>query len=352
MRMLPTYLLGFILLSFSFKSWGQDPNFTQFYNNPMYYNPAMTGINNGFSFHLNGRNLWGPIPGKFNTFSVSAESQSLFKTSFGVHAFTDVAGEAKLRTSGGYFNYSYRAVDTKNLIVQAGLGGGFITKHIDYSKLTFSDQLDETLGKVRESSFISPQNPSVFYADFNAGVVVRFNGKARRSKGSFKRISSTIGGALQHLSKPQDAFLGSYAFLPMKLVIHAHTNLLLNDFILSPGIVFEQQQDFRTITIGSNFVVRPFTLGFWLRNRTVRFSIYDYDSFIFNAGMNVPVKFASNCKVMYGYDLTISRLRTSSFGTHEISLIIALENNYLFQKRMKGAAIYRRFECPKDFVGY
>ena len=38
--------------------FAQDPNFSLFYNNPTYYNPAMTAINKGLTFRANMRNQW------------------------------------------------------------------------------------------------------------------------------------------------------------------------------------------------------------------------------------------------------------------------------------------------------
>lgn len=341
-----SFLLMFVRL------WAQDPNFSQFYNNPVYYNPSMTGINNGLSVRLNSRNLWAPIPGKFNTYSGGIEAQTAFRTSLGCHAYSDVAGEAMLRTTGGYFTYSYRPVDNKNFVVQAGLGGGFITKSIDWSKLEFSDQYDETLGKIRPSAFGAPNYNKVSYADFNAGVVVRFNAQTEKSGKRLKKLSATIGAAMHHLSRPSDAFLNTYHYVPMRFVVHGTTNLMVKGQIYAPGIVYEQQREFKTFTAGLNYIVRPFSFGIWFRNRTAGLSFYDYDSFIFTLGINVQGKNVSSFRVMYGFDMTISRLRTSSYGTHEISLIIDMDKVMLFQGKVSRNALKRRYQCPTDFQGY
>ena len=108
-------LLFISLIAAVGNTYSQDPNFSQFYNNPIYYNPSMTAVNNGIAVRLNARSLWGPIPGRFNTFSFSAEAQTMYKMGLGIMAYSDVGGEALLRTAGGYVNYSYRPVDTKTL---------------------------------------------------------------------------------------------------------------------------------------------------------------------------------------------------------------------------------------------
>ena len=103
--------------------WAQDPNYSQFYNNPIYYNPSMTGINSGISIRTNVRNQWSPVPGRFNTITASVDGQSLFKMGFGMNLFSDIAGEAFLRTTGASLTYSYRIVDSKNFILQTGFAG-------------------------------------------------------------------------------------------------------------------------------------------------------------------------------------------------------------------------------------
>lgn len=344
-------LLSLIFVGSSVIVLAQDPNFSQFYNNPVYYNPAMTAINNGMTFRANARNLWGPIPGRFNTYSGSFEAQSIFKMGIGGMVYSDVAGEALLRTTGGYFTYSYRPVDTRNVIVQAGVGGGFVTKSIDWSKLTFSDQLDETLGDVNPTSFNRPNYYRVSYADFNTGLVFRFNGRPSRSS-ALQQFSATIGGSLHHLSEPRDAFLGDDQRLPMRFVFHGNTNMLINDLIYAPGFVYELQNEFSTFTIGMNLVNRPFTFGVWFRNRTAAMSFKHYDSFIFTAGLNLPSRTATSWRVMYGFDMTISRLKTSSYGTHELSLVIDMNDRILFQKYVRKRALRRRYQCPDDFKGY
>lgn len=346
-------LLLFILLIIAAEnSNAQDPNFSQFYNNPVYYNPSMTAVNNGIAVRLNARSLWGPIPGRFNTFSFSAEAQTMYKMGLGIMAYSDVGGEALLRTAGGYVNYSYRPVDTKNFILQAGVSGGFVTKNIDWSKLTFSDQLDETMGKYKESNFNRPNYNSVSYADFSAGLVARFNGSTRKQRGSFKRFNATLGGAIHHLSQPKDAFLADSDKLPFKLVFHASSNLLFNDFVVSPGAVFEMQNEFRTFSVGSNFISQPFIIGIWFRNRTAALNIKQYDSFIFTLGLNLRTKYETLWRVTYNFDMTISRLKTSSYGSHELSLLFEIPNKVLFSKNVNSKNMRRRYQCPKEFSGF
>jgi type IX secretion system PorP/SprF family membrane protein len=333
-------------------SFAQDPNYSQFYNNPVYYNPAMTAINNGMTFRSNARNLWGPIPGKFNTYSATFESQSAYKMGLGLNCFSDVAGEGLLRTNAAYLSYSYRPIDTRNFILQAGLSGGFISKGIDWSKFTFSDQYDETMGLVRPSNFISPATKTIQYADFGTGIVLRFNGAPRFARQVLQHYTITAGGSINHLSQPKDAFMGNDQYLPMKIVGHLNAILSFNEKIMQPGFIIEHQNQFRTITVGTNFINRPLILGVWFRNRTFAMTGNQFDSFIFTIGVRLPDRNHMSWKIMYNYDFTTSKLRTSSFGSHEITLVMDWENKVLFQGRVARSALRRQYQCPKNFSGY
>lgn len=333
-------------------SFAQDPNFSLFYNNPTYYNPAMTAIGNGFTFRTNMRSLWTPIPGKFNTYTVSLEAEAVNKIGFGLQAYSDVAGEGYLRTNGASFQYMYRPLETKNMLLQLGFTGAFINKYVDWSKFTFSDQLDEVFGKVRPSDFASPNFNSVSYADFGAGFAMKFNGKRKRNKGSYKKMTGTFGGAMHHLTRPKDAFLGDQEKLPMKLLAHGSMNFLIDRIILSPAFIYERQNQFQTFTLGINVINKPFFAGFWFRNRSYLMLPNSYDSFILSVGANIMQKKLTTYRLAYSFDMTVSRLRTASIGTHEISLVIDYDERLLFKKIRNQKRLREKYKCPEDFKGF
>ncbi len=339
--------LVIFLFFISFISLAQDPNFSQFFNNPIYYNPGMTALDDGMRFRSNFRNLWGPIPSKFNTFSMSLDAQAVGNTGLGVIAVSDNEGEGNLRTNliGGI--YSYRPIETKNLKVQVGFSTTFVHKRIDWDQLVFSDNLDQVFGNVNESNFVIPANDRIIYPDFGAGAVVKFN--LGHSEDKKAKVTSTIGASFHHLTKPKDALMGIDGRLPIKSVYHATFNFLgPNNIIYSPGFIYEKQSNLETFQIGFNTVKNPIYAGFWFRNKNFSLAGKRFDSFIFNLGLITPLNKYNRMRLCYSFDFTVSHLKTSSMGSHEIALVIEFDDKVLFEKvqsRSKNIKKVRMKEC-------
>lgn len=342
-------ILYIILIGFAFQSKAQDANFSQFYNNPVYYNPGMVALNNGYSFKAQARSLWTPIPGKFNTFSASFEGQVIPKLAMAVNAFTDMAGEAGLRTTGGYLTYAYRPVENKKFMIQVGLNAGIVNKNIDWSKLRFSDNYHELYGEIGSSQFIAPTYRNSNFADFGTGIVARFNHEAKKT-GLYKKMMIMTGFSVLHLTRPKDGFiLGGN--LPMKFVGTFQTAILLNDFVLNPSIIYENQNKFQTATIGLLMMKNPLVFGVFYRNEGVYYRANRFDSVILTFGVNLNTKNESTVKIMYSADFTISQLRSSSFASHEISVIYNLDNRFMFQAYRAKRSRAKFFKCPSEFRG-
>lgn len=346
------FLILISLVGWKTIAYSQDPNFSQFYNNPVYYNPAMTAIGKGYTFRVNARNLWAPIPGRFNTYSAAFEGEVVNKLGIGIMGYSDVAGEGLLRTNGGYLSYSYRPIETKNFLIQFGVSAGLINKSIDWSRLTFSDQFDEVHGNVNPTSFVAPSYNSVLYPDFSSGLALRFNSQQSKGNKAYKRMIATLGFAFHHLNQPKDAFILDKNYLPLKFNLHGNFSLLIGNNIFSPGFIYEHQNQFQTFTLGMSLVNKPVSVGVWFRNRTYQLSGRSYDSFIFTVGTHMPLPRERNLRITYSIDFTISRLRTSSFGSHELSLIYDLDNRYLLKNYRSKKSKKRMYQCPDDFMGW
>lgn len=339
-------LLAFLLVQLC--SFGQDPNFSQFFMNEVYYNPALTGINDGLRLCTNYRNLWGPIPSKFNTGSVSIDGAGVNKMGLGLLASMDVEGEGKLRTTAVAGNYSYRVVELRNFRFQLGVQGQYVRKQIDWTQLVFSDQLDEVFGNVNSSQFLMPTQDITQYVDFGTGAALKFNAGGG-STGREKTMTGTFGVSVFHLAQPKDGFIGGgLGYLPRKLVIHGDLKIISPSVLYAPAFIYEKQSNMSTFQMGLNFSKLNMFAGAWFRNRSFAFHPQKFDSFIFNIGVSTKTKNNTRYRMGYSYDFTISRLQSSSFGTHEISLILEWTDKFLFAGRSNKkaqSAKYRFIPC-------
>jgi hypothetical protein len=93
-----------------------------------------------------------------------------------------------------------------------------------------------------------------------------------------------------------------------------------------PNIIYQYQQGFQEINIGTYVKYGSFNAGAWFRNR---------DAFILTVGINT-----GTFKVGYSYDVTVSRLNNGvSGGSHEVSLGINT-------KCRPAVQTFRTISCP------
>ncbi len=64
-------VLAIIAIGIGFSASAQDPQFTQFYANPIYLNPAFAGSNGCPRLAMNYRNEWPNLTGNYVTYSAS-----------------------------------------------------------------------------------------------------------------------------------------------------------------------------------------------------------------------------------------------------------------------------------------
>lgn len=301
-RFIPLLLLCTVAFS---EVLAQDPQFTQFYANPLYLNPAFAGSVRCPRFVLNYRNQWPAIPGNFVTYSASYDQHfDAIGGGLGVLVTNDVAGEGTLVTTNVSGIYSYHLPVTRNFSIKAGFQATYAQRTLDWTRLTFGDQIDSRYGFIYQTQETFGPN-SVSFIDFSAGVI-----------GYSERFF--IGFAAHHLTQPDQSFLVPTSRLPLKItghtgaVIHLGRKTRFNDPAkISPNILFQQQQDFRQINLGMYFQKSPFIAGLWYRNK---------DAFIILLGLQQGL-----FKFGYSYDVTISPLTNATAGAHEVSLAFQLE---------------------------
>ncbi len=300
-------VLFFIVLSQVI--WAQDPEFSQFYSNPLYLNPALTGTNELPRMTLNYRNQW-PSPGAtYNTYSLSYDQFINDKNAaFGFQMMRDQELNNLILAHSASAFYSYHLQVGYNSFMTFGLQGGITMKQFNPGKLIFPSGIDQQYGTVTEWVSDLYSDEQILYPDFAVGVA----GQSGEYYG---------GIAVHHLNRPNESITDGdqKGRLPIKTTVHfgammhrLHFGLLSRVFTLSPNLICQQQGIYKQINAGIYMVEKSFIFGGWLRNNLdIR-----PDSFIFMAGL-AGKKFRTG----YSFDLTLSKLANYSYGSHEISLI-------------------------------
>ena len=96
-QIIVVFCLSF-LITYSGKA--QDPQFSQFYANPLYLNPALAGATECARINLNYRNQWPSLTKAFITYSMTYDQNlSSINSGFGLIAMNDRQGDGARRVA-------------------------------------------------------------------------------------------------------------------------------------------------------------------------------------------------------------------------------------------------------------
>lgn len=325
----------------------QDPYYSQFYNTPMFYNPAMTGLTSGLKVRLMYRNQWPQYNDNLKSYNFSMDVAERFMPGAGglgiiFNSNQEANGFIKKNMAGALASARIRM--NRNLVSQIGFMAAYVQKRIDDDDFIWSDQLDNRHGLLHpQSSFSGFSTQSVSYPDISLGGVINYEKEY---------FSMTIGGAIHHLLKPNESFYQQSTNVPRKYILHTDFVIFERSnprkgFRYNPGVLYENQMGFNTFTIGSNISKSVLYAGMWYRNKQSK--IYNYQSLTLLAGINIPMvnKYA-RMKLMYSYDISINEMQGTG-GTHEITLRFEFDQIHLIKSQDSFANDYPIIYDPVIF---
>ncbi|MBA3705539.1 MAG: PorP/SprF family type IX secretion system membrane protein [Bacteroidetes bacterium] len=297
MKKLIVIIVSFISVSIGYS---QDAHFSQYNHSRLNVNPAFTGCDSMLVISGHYRLQW---PGSSSVYKATHFSMDKY-----FHAIKGGIGLSYLsdnQMNGTYIktrmDLSYAAhfeLFNHKLVLKPGIQIGYFQNSIDWSKLTFGDMIDERRGFVYSTNEVHPGVSKKSNIDLSMGLLLY-------SKTFFGGI------AVHHLTQPDEGLIGP-SKLPMKLTIHGGANLKfrkdsIGKFILSPTLLFMQQQDFQMLMPGITAKYRFISLGISYRNK---------DAFV----TTIALQF-KNFRLGYSYDYTVSTLDNDNTGrAHEIGL--------------------------------
>ncbi len=329
----------FILLSFLagpiIQLLGQDPNYSQFLNAPMYYNPAYTGLYTGLHARLSFRDQWPALPYDFKSYHFSADigDRNLPGSGgLGLMLNTDNDGLGFIRNFNLGISLAVRIPFSAMTIGQLGIKASWLQKSVRWDDFVFSDALSEKYGNVYKTGFIPPANNVLNLPDFGVGGIVQF----ANEPGS---LSGTLGLAVDHLFEPDQSFLQTAkAPLPRKWVAHADMivaiggsngfNVLEEGALkINPGVIYQNQGNLNAFQVGMNLTKFGVYVGLWMKGA---FGSYSNGSMVFLGGYRYVFADNMSVKFTYNYDMQLTGALQGTGGAHEISLVLDFGNISIF----------------------
>ena len=284
----------FLLLALVvFETSAQDPHNSQYFNLPVFYNPASTG--QGVEhIRLTGiyRNQWPSLGNSFTTQGIQFDKQ-VSRVGLGFILLKNGSGPASIQRIQLGGSLSYRLKFGAHQIA-SGINIGFIQKSFDPSKMTFDDQYLEDMGYSASNSTSEVFSfNQVIRPDFGAGLLWTMG------ESSDSKWQPFAGASLMHINKAKEVFIEAENETPIKTVIQAGINYKANERIeLKPSFMMQQQQFSKAALIGCMT-----TLKFENRNKAeAGIYIRQNESAIFYGGYQW-----NSLMVGISYDMNISK---------------------------------------------
>ncbi len=332
---------GFCLVLFCLFSvhltFGQDVQFSQFYANPMYLNPALTGSHSGtYRIMANYRDQWrGTIEQPFTTFSASGDLKfelnngSALKgndrVAAGVEFYSDRVGLVEYNTNHISLFGAYHKRLGQHQYLSGGLELGIGQRGINYAKLDFGDEFDGAVSYNNPTQETLPSN-STAYSDMALGL--HFSSTPGPDRSVYFGIS------MHHFNAPSVGFFGNDQrfidlfepyILETKTSLHGGASIPLdNPIVIQPRGIYIKQGSTSTFILGSNLKYKiidsngvALHLGAWLR-ATDNLTTFQPTDIILSAGYEL-----NGLLVGFSYDVHLRPLAGSTLGQGIFELSIA-----------------------------
>jgi type IX secretion system PorP/SprF family membrane protein len=265
-------LLLITALLFTRKGMAQDPTYSQYNFNQLYYNPAYTGYHYGYQLQATYRTLWpnagqksfpGPLSTYHAWFDGFVNIRNVFHAGIGAFAMQDVEGDGSLTTSSFGISYAQHLpkigfkTDAKPRIrLSVGFKAYFNSIFVDWDRFVFTDQLNIDYGILGSSAFGQQGTVRRNYFDLDAGLLLQNNFMGR------DKWYNELGFSVGHVLAPSISLTGSTedrTRLPRKYVASYRSTVALarGKLFTGPTILFENQANFFALNTGLDFFIKP-----------------------------------------------------------------------------------------------
>jgi type IX secretion system PorP/SprF family membrane protein len=272
----------------------QMPFFSQYMHNPYAINPAATGINDELPLAACYRKQWASFPQSPSIQYISGHMKVYKSMGAGAKITNYTAGP--LRKTGGELTYSYHFKLKEGVNLSFGLSGLFYQFHLDKSGMSVEDEDDVVFADGSDKMFVIDAifGTYLYGEKYYAGLSI--------PQLLNRNVDLKTDNIIQEKQVRHYYLHGGYLFD------------LNSDFTLEPSLLFKFMES-GLFQVDINAIAeykKMFLLGLSLRTS---------DAVVLQLGYRYK-----EFRIGYSYDITISGLRGSAFGSHEILLIYSLKN--------------------------
>lgn len=292
----------------------QDIHFSQYNAQPIFLNPAFTGLN-GCDYRAGAiyKSQWGSVSAgnTYRTTSAFADFAMGKPTKFsnfagvGLSLFSDQAGDLNYNTNRAELSLAYHLMLDKRATqsISFGLQGGFNHRGIDQSKALFD--FDPVTGEPVASSIENIERDPMFWGGVNAGILYSISPN--------QNTNYFFGASFHHVNQPNISSFNVNRLaserMYMKFTLHGGSLIPLTDMLsIMPGFMVLKQGPHHEINISNFFKFKTNSMPY---NKTAFYfgTMYRVSDALILA---TRADFNNGLSIHFGYDLNISKLTAAS----------------------------------------
>ncbi|MFZ4057371.1 MAG: PorP/SprF family type IX secretion system membrane protein [Ferruginibacter sp.] len=292
----------------------QDAFFSQAFNAPLSLNPASAGTGEmDLRFTANFKRHWVNIPSGMQFAAVGVD-RYMKNLHGGAGLLLTNSKEGYLNKTSIHGMYSY-ALCLPSARLHLGLQAGVANRSVNYNKLYFSDQIDNTgiiPGAV--SGADRPINNNKYFADFAAGFILYY------------RDNWMFGGGAHHINQPDESLTSTmYSPLPRRWFGYARYKMDIDEegeSYFLPSVIYYQQAKSNSFSFGCEYKNDRIAIGGWYRSNV---NFQNSDAFAITLSLDLfdrRENDSDRMRVGMSYDATTGKLGfTRSAGSGEGAFI-------------------------------
>lgn len=304
----------------------QDAQFSQFYNNPLYHNPAFAGHNAAPRFISNFRQQWLGLGNVYRTTTASVDSYiDRYGIGWGIQAGYDEQGNNYQSTFGSVLGSYW--IGNELWGITFGLKGSLVSRGFNAQGLKFIDQYTSTgINPTSIDPLAGANRLNQLYPDFTFGLLYESHRQDGTSVFNTNRQGLQMGAVIHHFDKsfngqdfsvplPMLAAHVSYKLpLPLGYYDEQESSLVLMSYVRKQGVN-------ATLDFGGTIRYAPLSLGLFYRGLPLN----KYNTTAQQDALVAVLGYENEkFKIGASYDMTVTSLSWKTGGTLELSLWLGL----------------------------